>query len=145
MTKVSIFLKSTCLLLAIFLKFIFYQKEKRGFNYLTQNIWFFISKHSIFYSKKYVFLENTCFWIFLKSAFMLLAIFLKFIFNQKEKRGFIWPKTSDFLFQINSIIYLEKELRLKNSCSWFFREYLITVTPASFMRNIKTQTRGVML
>ena len=30
---------------------------------------------------------------------LLLAVFLKVIFNQKEKRGFIWPKTFDFLFQ----------------------------------------------
>ena len=40
--------------------------------------------------------------IFLKSTCFMLAIFLKFIFNQKDKRGFIWSKTFDFLFQIHS-------------------------------------------
>ena len=39
----------------------------------------------------------------------MLDIFLKFIFNQKEKRGFIWSKTFDFLFQKPSNIYLEKK------------------------------------
>ena len=43
---------------------------------------------------------------------ILVAIFLTFIFNQKEKRGFIWPKTFDFWFQKNSNINF-----LKKSCS----------------------------
>ena len=49
--------------------------------------------------------------IFLKSKCLLHAIFLKFIFKQKEKRGFIWPKTFDFLFQKHSNFYLEKGLK----------------------------------
>ena len=52
------------------------------------------------------------FYIFLKSTCLLLAIFLKFIFNQREKCGFIWPKTFNFLFQKHSNFYLEKK-----SCS----------------------------
>ena len=35
---------------------------------------------------------------FLKSSCLLLAKFVKVIFNQKEKRGFVWPKMFDFLF-----------------------------------------------
>ena len=54
----------------------------------------------------------TKFSIFLMSTCLLLAIFLKFIFNQKEKRGFIWSKTFDFLFQKPSNFYSEKK-----SCS----------------------------
>ena len=65
LTKFSSFLKSTCLLLAVFLKPVLNQKEKHGF------IW----------AKTFDFL--------FQSLFLLLAIFLKFIFNQKEKRGFI--------------------------------------------------------
>ena len=49
--------------------------------------------------------------ISLKSLCLKLAIFLKFIFKQKKKRGFIWPKTFDFLFQKHSNFYLEKELK----------------------------------
>ena len=43
---------------------------------------------------------------------LLLAIFLKFIFNQKEKRGFLWSETFDFLLQKSLNIYSEKK-----SCS----------------------------
>ena len=38
----------------------------------------------------------------------VLAVFLKVIFNQKEKGGFIWPKSSGFLFQKPSSFYSEK-------------------------------------
>ena len=48
--------------------------------------------------------------IFLKSTCLLLAVFLKFIFNLKEKRGFIWSKTFDFLFQKPSNICSEKRV-----------------------------------
>ena len=50
----------------------------------------------------------TKFSIFLRSKCFLLAIFLKFIFNQKEKYSFIWPKTSDLLLQKHLIYNLEK-------------------------------------
>ena len=61
--------------------------------------------------------------IFLLSACLLLAIFLKFFFNQKEKRGFIWSKTFDFLFQEPSYYYSEKKLFLESSCSWISKTY----------------------
>ena len=49
--------------------------------------------------------------IFLKSTCLLLAIFLKFIFNQKGKSGLIWIKFSIFYFKnIRSFIK-------KKSCS----------------------------
>ena len=50
----------------------------------------------------------TKFSIFLKSTCLLLAIFLKFIFNRKEMRGFNWHKAFGFLFQKHSIFYSEK-------------------------------------
>ena len=50
----------------------------------------------------------TKFSIFLKLMCLLLGIFLKFNFNQKEKRGFIWSKTFDFLLQKPLNIYSEK-------------------------------------
>ena len=78
-----------CLLLAIFLKFIFKKKSvvligPKHSGFYFKNIQFFIQK-------KQVFLENTCSWIFLKSMCVLIAIFLTFIFNKKEKCAFIWP------------------------------------------------------
>ena len=48
---------------------------------------------------------------FFKSTCLFLAIFLKFIFNQKEKRGFIWAKKFRFI--------QKKELFLERSCSEF--------------------------
>ena len=54
-------------------------------------------------SEQYLLL--TKFSIFLKLTCLLLAIFLKFIFNQKEKRGFIWPKAFNFLFQKHTKFY----------------------------------------
>ena len=51
---------------------------------------------------------------FLKSTCLLLVIFLKFIFNQKEKRGFIRAKTFDFSCQKYSIfLFKEKRFSLK--------------------------------
>ena len=43
----------------------------------------------------------------------MIVIFLRFIVNQKEKRGFIWSETFYFLFQKPSNFYLEKK-----SCSF---------------------------
>ena len=62
------------------------------------------------------------FWYILKihKSVLLLAIFLKFNFSQTEKRGFIWPKTSDFLFQKYLIFYSEKRMFPENNCSWIF-------------------------
>ena len=75
------------------------------------------------------FSEISCFsftkiFIFLKSTCLLLAILLKFIFNQKEKRGFIWSKTFDFLFQKPSNIYSEKK-----SCSLKVAAFYFLGTP----------------
>ena len=57
------------------------------------------------------FTSNKVFYFFQVNMF-LLAIFLKFIFIQKEKRSFVWSKTFDFLFQNPSNFYSEKK-----SCS----------------------------
>ena len=54
----------------------------------------------------------TKFSIFQKLMCLLLAIFLKFIFNQKENRGFFCSKTFGFLLQKSLNIYSEKK-----SCS----------------------------
>ena len=54
-------------------------------------------------------LRLTKFSIFLKSTCLLDAIFQKFIFNQKEKRGFIWSKTFSFLFQKPNFYSEKKE------------------------------------
>ena len=62
--------------------------------------------------------------IFLKSTCLMLAIFLKFVFNLKEKRGFIWSKTFDFLFQKPSNIYSEKK-----SCSLKVAAFYFLGTP----------------
>ena len=43
--------------------------------------------------------SNTRFPVFFKPACLLIAIFLKFIFNQKENHYFIWLKTFNFLFR----------------------------------------------
>ena len=121
LTKFSIFLKSMCLLLAIFLKFIF--KKKSVVLIGPKHSGFYFKIIQFFIQKKQVFLENTCSWIFLKSMCVLIAIFLTFIFNKKEKRAFIWPKTFDFLFQKNSSINLfKKELFPKNSCFWISKK-----------------------
>ena len=69
----------------------------------------------------------TKFSIFLKSTCLLLAIFLKFIFNQKEKRGFIWPETFNFLFQ-KPYFYSEK----KREITFNFRKWTWTFWQAFF-------------
>ena len=55
-----------------------------------------------------IYLLLTKFSIFLKSMCLLIAIFLKFIFNQKENCGFIWPKTFDLLLQKHLVYSSEK-------------------------------------
>ena len=45
---------------------------------------------------------------FLKATCSLLVIFLKFVFNEKEKHGFIWDKTFNFSFQKRSTFCSEK-------------------------------------
>ena len=47
--------------------------------------------------------------ILLKSTCLLHAIFLRFIFNQKEKRGFIWSETFNFL--LNLLIFIHEKKR----------------------------------
>ena len=79
---------------------------------MAKNFRFFISNTFGFLFRKKVYsLKITVpeFSNFIKSTYLLLAVFLKFIFNKKEKCGFICPKTFDFLFQKHSNIYFEKE------------------------------------
>ena len=88
-------------------------KERKIWFYLNQNIRFFISKTLNFlFRKKRCCLKRAIpeFPIFPKSTCLLLAIFLKFIFNQKGKRGFIWSKTFHFLFQKHSKFFSEKRV-----------------------------------
>ena len=93
-------------------------------------------KFSIFYFKQIIYSEKKrCslkiavpeFSVFLKSKYLLFGVFLKFIFNQKEKRGFIQPKIFDFLFQKHSSFYSEKK-----SCS-------LKVAGPEFQKYIKSQ------
>ena len=87
-SRVSVFI--VCHLSKIYL-----QSERKAWFYLAQNFRFFISKILILFRKKRCSLKIAVpeFSIFLKSTCLLLVIFLKFIFNQKEKCCFIWPKT----------------------------------------------------
>ena len=59
--------------------------------------------------------------IFVKLTHILLVIFIKFIFNQKVKRGFIWPKMLDF-YVSNTFHFLfrKKQVFLGIRCSWIF-------------------------
>ena len=103
-----------CLLLVIFLKF---------FSIRKKSVVLFVPKFSSFYSKiirffiqkKEELLENSCFWIFYFSQvkIFLPAIFLKLIFNQKKKSGFIWPETFVFSFKNIRIFIQKKELHLE--------------------------------
>ena len=81
----------------------------------------FYSSYKIFWNSYFVcylsiYIREMNFWLsfaFLKSTCLLLAIFLKFIFNQKETRGFIWPKKFEFYFINNRIFIQKKDLSLK--------------------------------
>ena len=55
--------------------------------------------------------------ISLKSKCLLLAIFLKFIFNQKENRGLLDPKLSIFYIKNIRIFIQRKELFFENNFS----------------------------
>ena len=69
LTKVSILLKSTCLLHAIFIKFIFDEKEKRRFiwsetfNFLL-NLVFIQKKREITFNFRKIFVKQTWTWTF---------------------------------------------------------------------------------
>ena len=75
-----------------YLSKIYLQSERKAFR-------FFISKILILFRIKRCSLKIAVpeFSIFLKSTCLLLVILLKFIFNQKEKCCFIWPKTFECL------------------------------------------------
>ena len=60
--------------------------------------------------------------ILLKSTCLLHAIFLRFIFNQKEKRGFIWSETFNFL--LNLLIFIQK----KREITFNFRKIFVKQT-----------------
>ena len=104
LTKFSICLKSTCLLLVIFLNFM--QSERKA--------WFC-------FRKKELFLENSCSWIFYFSQFnVFIACHLsKKNFQPKQKVWFYLAqnfqffisKTLEFLFKV-------ADLFIESSCSW---------------------------
>ena len=52
----------------------------------------------------------TRFSILLKSTGLLHVISVRFIFNQKEKRGFMWSETFNFL--LNILIFILKKLEI---------------------------------
>ena len=68
-------------------------------------------------------------YLFLKPMCLLLAIFPKFISNQKEKRGFIWPKTFDLLFQKHSIYNSEKR---RVPWKWLFLNFLFFLSQSVY-------------
>ena len=61
--------------------------------------------------------------ILLKSTCLLHAIFLRFIFNQKEKCGFIWSETFS-CFLINLPIFIQK----KREITFNFRKIFVKQT-----------------
>ena len=61
----------------------------------------------------------TKFSILLKSTCLLHAIFLRFIFNQKEKRGFIWSETFNFL--LNLLIFIQEKIEI----TFYFRKIFV--------------------
>ena len=68
----------------------------------------------------------------------MLLIFLKCTFNQKEKRSFIWPKTSNFLFWKPSNFYSKKKsCSLKVPVSKFqkYKEKLLSIFVKSLKNN----------
>ena len=76
---------------------------------------FFISKTFDFLFRKIeVFLENSYFWIFCFSEVKVFIVchLSKIYFNQKEKCGFIWPKTFDFLCKKHVNFYLGKRVAI---------------------------------
>ena len=124
LTKFSIFLKSTCLLRAIFLKFVFNQKEKRGFNcpktfgFYFKNIQFFIKKNRC--SLKIVVPE------FFSSQCVYWLSFFEHLSLIKKKSVLLFGlKLSIFCFKkIRILIFLKKELLPENSCSWISKKYI---------------------
>ena len=114
----SIFLKSTCLLLDIFLKFIFSQKEKYSFIW-TKTVDFLFLKHSIFYPE-----NNSCsleflffFGVFVFIA-LLRAICLNFLFSQKKSVVLFSPNLSVFYFKIIKVFVQQKEFFFERCCPW---------------------------
>ena len=98
LTKFSIFLKSTCLLDAIFQKFIFNQKEKLRF------IWSISCFKNLIFQKKKKY----------------LSIFVKSLSNKHEHKlfhryNFRSTYLKEHLLVDASIISIE---RLKNMCKW---------------------------
>ena len=81
---------------------VYFRLERRAWSYLAQSFRVFIPKSFDFLFRKkrsYLKIAVSEFSIFLKSKFFLPAIFLKLIFNQKKKSGFIWPETFVFYFK----------------------------------------------
>ena len=92
----------------------------------------------------------TKFYIFLKSMCLLLANFLKFIFNQKEKHGFIWSKTFDFVPKTFKYLLRRKDLFLKSSCFLLFKntylkEHLWVAASIYFDREASQKCKNITL
>ena len=67
--------------------------------------------------------------ISLKSTYWLLAIFLIFVFLQKEKHGINWAKTLDFLFQKHWIFFFRKKFVpwIKLFLNFYFSQVIVFI------------------
>ena len=69
------------------------------FSFSPKTFDFLFQKHSIFYSEKKIFFENSCsrlYYFFQVSAFTDCHLFRNYLQSEK-KRGFFWPKNCNFL------------------------------------------------
>ena len=124
--KKEIFLENSCswifyvsqvnMFLACHLSKIYLQSERKMWFYLDQNILL----HRFLFRKKRYSLKIVVpeFSIFLKTTCFLYAIFLKFIFSQKENRGYLAQNIRFFYFKYIRTFIQKKKLLLENSCSW---------------------------
>ena len=78
---------------------------------------------------------------FLKLTRLLLVIFLKFIINQKEKRGVYLARNFRVFFISNTFDFFirKKEVFFENSCSWIFHFSQVKVFIASHLSKIYLQ------
>ena len=84
----------------------------------------------------------TKFSLFLKPTCLLLGIFLKFIFDHKEKHGFIWHKTSFFVSKTSDFLFKKKRCSLKTALPEFSIFSEVNVFTACHLSKIYIETEG---